>query len=62
LLTRRELEILKWIMDGLASKQIAERLHISIHTVNAHRKNMLRKTNCTNFSEIVKYAIKHNLL
>jgi DNA-binding CsgD family transcriptional regulator len=62
LLTRRELEILKWVMDGLASKQIAERLHISIHTVNAHRKNMLRKTNCTNFSEIVKYAIKHDLL
>ncbi len=62
LLSRRELEILKWAVDGLASKQIAERLHISIHTVNAHRKNMLRKTNSKNMIEVAQYALRYDLI
>ena len=62
LLSKRELEILKWAMEGLASKQIAERLFLSIHTVNVHRKNMLRKTNSTNMLEVAQYARKYHLL
>lgn len=62
LLSARELEILKWAMDGLASKQIADRLYISIHTVNAHRKNMLRKTNSKNLVEVAQYAMRYDLM
>jgi len=61
LLSKRELEILKWAMEGLASKQIADRLFISVHTVNAHRKNMLRRTNSRNMIEVAQYALKHRL-
>ena len=43
LLTAREIEIFSFIMDGLSSRQIADKLLISEHTVSNHRKNMLRK-------------------
>ncbi|MES1159275.1 MAG: helix-turn-helix transcriptional regulator, partial [Bacteroidota bacterium] len=48
LLTRKEKEVLKWISDGLSSKQIADRMHVSIHTIHNHRKNMFQKTNSGN--------------
>jgi DNA-binding CsgD family transcriptional regulator len=62
LLSKRELEILKWALEGLPSKQIADRLYISIHTVNNHRKNMLRKTNSQNMVEVAQYAMRYGLL
>ena len=42
-LTNREIEVLCLIQKGLLSKEIADRLCISIHTVNIHRQNLLRK-------------------
>lgn len=62
LLSKRELEILKWVMEGSSSKQIADRLFVSIHTINAHRKNMLRKTNSRNMTEVANYAMRHRLV
>lgn len=59
-LSGRETEILKWIFQGLASKQIADKLHITLNTVNNHRKNMLRKTNCSNIFELIAYTAKNN--
>jgi DNA-binding CsgD family transcriptional regulator len=61
-LSKKELEILKWITDGYSSKQVADKLKISRHTVNNHRKNMLEKTGCSNSLELVKYAIAKGLL
>ncbi|HEY4061382.1 MAG TPA: helix-turn-helix transcriptional regulator [Puia sp.] len=61
LLSQREREVLKWMSDGLSSKQIAARMHVSIHTINNHRKNMLQKTNCNNVAEILKYGLLHRL-
>jgi len=61
-LTTRELEILKWLCEGLNSRDIAERLFISINTVNNHRKNILHKTNANNMVEVLKYAIKNGIL
>lgn len=43
ILTRREQEIHSWVADGYCTKEIAERLCISTHTVYNHRRNILRK-------------------
>ena len=56
ILSRREKEIMIFISKGVSSKQIAEKLFISVHTVNNHRKNMLTKTNCKTTGELVQYA------
>lgn len=51
--TKREFEIIKLIELGLNSEQIAEKLYLSHFTVNAHRSNILKKSNCTCMSELV---------
>jgi DNA-binding CsgD family transcriptional regulator len=61
-LSKRELEILKFISKGLSSKQIADRMSLSINTVNNHRKNMLAKMRCKSSSELMNYAVKRGLL
>lgn len=62
LLSAREVEILKWAIEGYSSKQIADKLYLSFNTVNTHRRNMLRKTNCQNSLELLQYAIARKLL
>lgn len=62
LISKREMPVLKCMADGLSSKQIAEKLFLSINTVNNHRKSMLRKLNCSCSAELLTYAIKHGLL
>ncbi len=51
--TKREFEIIKLIELGLNSEQIAERLFVSLFTVNAHRANILKKKNKTAMSEVI---------
>lgn len=55
-LTNREKEILLLIRQGFLSKEIAEKLSISIHTVNNHRKNILAKLNADNVIEAINVA------
>lgn len=62
LLTTREKEILMLIKDGLPSKQIADRLDISIHTVNRHRQNILEKLSVGNSVEAIMAAQSMKLL
>ncbi len=62
LLSKREIEILKWAVEGYASKHIADKMHISFNTVNTHRRNMLRKTNCKNALDLLRYAIENKLI
>ena|SRR5688572_30605495 len=62
LLSKREVEILKYISEGQSSKQIADKMRISINTVNNHRRNMLAKIGCNSSSELTGYAIKHGLV
>ena len=52
-LSIREKEILSFLARGLAAKEIAEVLHVSIHTIQTHRKNILKKTRCRNTAEVV---------
>lgn len=61
-ISKRELEILKLISNGFSSKQIAERLHISLHTVNTHRQNMLQKANASSSGELVGLATKWGII
>lgn len=55
-LSERELEVLRLILAGRFSKEIADRLYISIHTVNNHRKNILRKLQAANSAEAINIA------
>lgn len=61
-LTEREIEVLELIVEQYTNQQIADELHISIRTVDAHRRNLLQKTGAKNTAGLVTYAIKHNLV
>lgn len=61
-LTRREKEVLKLLFDGLTSSDIAERLYISSHTVDSHRKNLLSKFNAKNTTSLLREAGKMGIV
>ena len=61
-LTTREKEILKLIAEGTASKEIAELLFISIHTVNNHRANIIKKLNMKKPADLTRYAMKEGYI
>jgi DNA-binding CsgD family transcriptional regulator len=61
-LSPREIEILQLIKEGKLSKEISERLFISVHTVNTHRQHILEKLDADNSMEAVKYASMLGLL
>jgi DNA-binding NarL/FixJ family response regulator len=61
-LSKREREILMLIAREENNQSIAEQLHISIHTVNTHRKNLLFKLGVKNTAGLVRYAIMKNML
>ena len=61
-LTSREKDILLLIGQGLLSKEIADKLNVSIHTVNNHRKNILMKLEVNNSIEALNYAQKTGLI
>lgn len=56
-LTRREIEILRYLSMGYSSKQIATTLKLSIKTIDNHRQNMLHKTNTKSSAELVNYCV-----
>ncbi len=60
--TDREIEIIVEISLGLSNKQIADKLHLSTHTVNTHRKNIMLKLGVNNTAGIVMFAVKNQLL
>ncbi len=53
-LTRRQVEIAKRIFEGKTSAEIAEDLFLSKHTVDTHRRTILRKTGCKNTTELFR--------
>lgn len=61
-LTNREIEILRLIQNGMLSKEIADKLCISIHTVNIHRQNLLRKLGVQNSFEAIRLGQECGLL
>ena len=60
--TEREKEIILACRDGLLGKEIAARLGISTHTVNAHKNNIFNKLGINNTMEMVQYALKKGII
>jgi len=61
-LTKREKEILRLIADGLSNQEIADKLFISLRTVETHRFNLTQKLDVKNAAGLVKEAIKRGLI
>lgn len=61
-LTDRESEILKLVAEGVGNKEIGERLFISVRTVETHKTHILDKLGLKNATELIKYAIKNNII
>ena len=61
-LSERERDVLVLVAKGLANKEIADKLNISIHTVMSHRKNIAHKTGIKSVAGLTVYALLNNLL
>jgi len=61
-LTERELEVLGLITEGKTNKEIADLLSISVHTVQTHRLNLMKKLDVHDSTQLVRYAIRKGLI
>ncbi|MEA3317589.1 MAG: response regulator transcription factor, partial [Bacteroidota bacterium] len=61
-LTKRETDVLKWLAKGLSNKEIADKLNVSIHTVNTHRKNIMDKTCIRSLAGLTVYAVSKGII
>lgn len=61
-LSTREMEVLKLFAQSFTNKEIADRLFISVRTVESHKNNIMRKINLKTTVDMVKFAIRNNLV
>ncbi len=61
-LSYREVEVVKLIAESFTTKDIAQKLNVSYHTVSTHRKNIFKKLSIRSASELIVYAIKEELI
>lgn len=61
-ITRREKEVLEFIASGLTNNEIAEKLFISVSTVDSHRKNILAKFEAKNIASLVRTALQLKII
>ncbi|MFW5759431.1 MAG: response regulator transcription factor [Cyclobacteriaceae bacterium] len=61
-LTEREIDVLKWLAKGLSNKEIADKINVSIHTVNTHRKNIMDKTSIRSLAGLTVYAVSKGVI
>ena len=61
-LTPREIEVLKLVAEGYTNQEIADRLVLSIKTVQAHRANVMEKLELHDVTHLVRFAIRHGLI
>lgn len=62
LLSNKEFEVLDLISNGLTTKVIANKLYVSNRTIETHRANILKKLDVKNTAELIKKAVKLNLI
>lgn len=61
-LTPREREIVQLLAEGASSKDVAAKLTISVKTVETHRANVMRKLDLHSVAELVRYAVRNNII
>ncbi|HUJ33241.1 MAG TPA: response regulator transcription factor [Candidatus Acidoferrum sp.] len=61
-LTAREIEVVQALAEGKSNKQVAARLGVSTRTVESHRNHIMHKMNFASFSDLVKFAVRNNLV
>ena len=61
-LTNREREMLQLLAEGKTTKEIASGLHVSIKTVETHRRNIMSKLNSHSVADLIKYALREGLI
>lgn len=61
-LTARETDVLRCIVNGLSNKMISPELDISERTVNVHRYNIMKKLEASNTADVVRIALRNNLI
>lgn len=62
ILTNRQIEVIKLVAKGLTSKEVAQKLFLSELTVIKHRKNIIKKLDLKNFTEVVSYAHREGII
>jgi DNA-binding CsgD family transcriptional regulator len=60
--TAREREIIQLVAEGHSNKEVASTLGISVKTIEAHRANIMRKLHLRSVSDLVRYAIRNNIV
>ncbi|MDD2595816.1 MAG: response regulator transcription factor [Bacteroidales bacterium] len=60
--TERELEVIKLCCDGLLCKEIADKLFVSVRTVEVHKANIFKKLGINNSVELVRYALHNGII
>lgn len=61
ILSAREIEVLRLFVSGMSNQEIADKLFISIRTVESHKNHIMQKLELKSTVEMVKYALKHNI-
>ncbi len=62
ILTPREMEVLKLVAEGYTNQEIADKLVLSIKTVQAHRANVMGKLELHDITQLVRFALRHGLV
>lgn len=61
-LTSRQREIVQLLAEGKSSKEVSSLLGLSIKTVETHRANIMRRLDCHSLSDLVRYAVRNNII
>lgn len=61
-LSKRETVVLKWLSKGLSNKEIADKLNVSIYTINTHRRNIMEKTGIRSMAGLTVYAVSKGII
>jgi DNA-binding NarL/FixJ family response regulator len=61
-LTPRQREILQLVADGKSTKEVARGLGVTIKTAETHRANIMKRLDCHSVSELVRYALRNNII
>ena len=61
-LTARQREIVQLLAEGKSSKEVAAQLGLSVKTAETHRANIMRRLDCHSVSELVRYAVRNNII